>query len=110
MNGGVIYVGQMPGKVIINQGCTINDFAVSASQLGSFFYSGSEPQVALVISNSFITCTSIFLSINMVNAIAKQTAVMAGAIYMQNSVPGITSTSNYYSNCYQCSQGGVFYL
>jgi len=37
-------------------------------------------------------------------------STIGGAFYLENSLTGVTSTSNFYKNCYTCHSGGVFTL
>ncbi len=79
---------------------------------GSLFYSAEETNILLKIENSFITCNDTALMSDAMNAVTAKplASYRAGAIYMENSVPGIVSTNNIYEKCTTSQDGGIFYI
>ncbi|TNV88247.1 hypothetical protein FGO68_gene13755 [Halteria grandinella] len=108
-DGGVFYVSKMKGTISLIKSKFI-EFKVSQTQLGSFFYSGTETDVKLLISESFIKCSNVFTEVEADTAVENKVALRAGAIYMESSILGIVSDKVEYYNCYQCQDGGIFTL
>jgi hypothetical protein len=67
-DGGIFYVQKMKGSIILTKSKFI-DFKVSDTQLGSFFYSGSETEVLLSISDTDVKCSSVFTEIEADDAV-----------------------------------------
>jgi len=60
--------------------------------------------------NSFITCSMIYVDTEADESLSKKSSTRAGTIYMEGSKLGIISESNRYQNCYNTTEGGVFFL
>jgi hypothetical protein len=110
MNGGVIAVEKMKGEIAISDGSKIKDFKASNLYRGSLLYSPSEENVLLTIKSSFLTCRPVYYVDEATASINTQQSNYSGAIYMASSTKGILSDSNLFENCYNCSEGGVFFL
>lgn len=100
----------MFGEVKFSDKTVVEDFFVDQNQKGAFFYSGTEQNVKLTITDSFVTCRLIYVDIEAAASIENQVATRAGTIYMQGSQLGIYSDTNRYQNCYNTTEGGIFYL
>jgi len=101
LNGGVIYVGRMPGQIVIRTS-SFTDFIVDKDHYGSFLYSGFETAVTIKVSISTFTCSSTATAALAAAAILASTATRAGAFYVKGSVPGVTSIGNTFTSCVQC--------
>lgn len=88
----------------------IEDFFVNERHKGALFYSGVEQNVKLTIINSFITCKLIYVDLEADASLNTSTSTRAGTIYMEGSRLGVYSEYNRYQNCYNTSEGGVFFL
>jgi hypothetical protein len=110
MNGGVIAVDKMKGEIAITDASKIKNFKVSNLYRGSLFYSPSEENVLLTISSSYMTCLPLYFVDQATASINTQQSNYSGAIYMARSTKGILSDGNLFQNCYNCSEGGVYFL
>ena len=84
LNGGIIFVGKMPGAISITAS-TFTDFSVSSDQLGSLLYSETESAVSLTLNHSTFTCSSIYNPDLALLAVSTSTSKRAGAIYLEGS-------------------------
>lgn len=100
----------MKGEIAITDASDIKKFKVDNRHKGSLFYSPTEENVLLTIKNSFLTCQPLYLANDATASINSQQSNYSGAIYMDRSLKGIVSYQNVFQNCYNCSEGGVYFL
>lgn len=97
---------------MIESATAIKNFRVDPAKRGSLFYSAVETNILLKIADSFITCNQTALMSDAMAAVTAKplASYRAGAIYMENSVPGIISTNNLFEKCTTAQDGGIFYI
>jgi hypothetical protein len=88
----------------------MKNFYVEKSNLGSLFYSAYDTTVTFSILNSFVTCNTTANWADAVAAVNSVNSYRAGSIYMENSVIGVISNTNTFSNCNLAQDGGIYYI
>ncbi len=82
---------------------------MNATQKGSMIYSESST-FSMNIRNSLIECKASYIVSEVTESISSEKSYAGGAIYIKDSVSGVTSTSNTYRYCYAMHAGAIVQL
>lgn len=106
-SGGFMYVNTIGGKLTIEK----SEFdTFSSPKAASFLYS-EDIDFSMTSTNSNYQCSKTPPVLKQVsNVLGTTVATIGGAFYVANSVLGVTTTLNTFTNCYTCHSGGAFTL
>jgi hypothetical protein len=100
-----------PLNIDKSSGITIlNQFSVmSASLLGSMLYSES-PNFSMNLKNSIVECRTAYVSGLVTSSLTNEKSYAGGAIYIKDSILGLTSNLIHYRYCYETHAGAIVFL